>query len=144
MRNSLTILALLLTAAAFSDTIHLRNATFDPSIDVPNLDPRMTAAPTGGPAYYLVSLDRPTTPNQRRNIEARTGVDIVAYVPVNAFVVRAEAAQVRRLRAQGVWVGRFEPAFKLASDIGARQLFSETRQLDRAPGTAGAKRARVS
>ncbi|MEO7454177.1 MAG: S8 family serine peptidase [Fimbriimonadales bacterium] len=135
MRNSLSILALLIVSTAFADTIHLRNATFDPAVDVPQLDPAMIAKPTESPAYYLVSLGRSTTPQERNRLSNESGADIVAYVPGNTFVMLASGAEVRNLESRGYWVGRFEPAFKLANDIGFRQLFSETRRLERALGT---------
>jgi subtilisin family serine protease len=136
MRNSLTILALLFTAACFADTIYLRNATFDPAVDVPALDPKMTAEPTSAAAYYLVSFDRSTTPAQRRAFESRSGAEVVAYVPDNTFVVRANSSQLEKVRSESAWVGRFEPAYKLANDIGTRPLFDEGRQLERALGQA--------
>ncbi len=61
---------------------------------------------------------------------------MVAYVPENAFVVRADGAGLARLRLHRsvAWVGRFEPAFKLSSDIGMRMLFSNDRRMERSLG----------
>lgn len=136
MRKSLLFLAFLLTSASLADTIYLRNATFDPAVDLPEIHASMRANPTNAPAYYLVSFNRATTPAERRSIEALSGAKVVAYVPSNTFVMLADGAQSTRLRDGGAWVGRFEPAYKLANDIGTRTLYSQDRTLERALGNA--------
>jgi subtilisin family serine protease len=136
MRKSLLFLAFLLTSASFADTIYLRNAVFDPQVDLPELHAAMRANPTNRPAYYLVSLGRTTTPTERRALELQSGSRVVAYVPSNTFVMLADGAQRARLLATGAWVGRFEPAYKLSNDIGTRTLYSQDRMLERALGKA--------
>jgi len=138
MRNHLLILCCLASASALADTIRLRNVTFDPAVDLPAIRDRGLAAPTASEAYYIVEFSSSLTPAQRSALEQATRSSIVAFVPDKAFVIKADSASLARIRSRVelTWIGRFEPAYKIANDIGARPLFSNARLLERALGLA--------
>jgi len=138
MRHQLLILCSLASAAAFADTIHLRNVTFDPAVDVPSVREGLKAKPTTSEAYYIVEFAPNLSPATRNQVERATRSSIVAFVPDKAYVVRAGAGSLARLmsRADVAWVGRFEPAYKISGDIGVRPLFADARLLERALGQA--------
>lgn len=138
MRNHLLILCSLATATAFADTIHLRNATFDPAVGVPQIEAALRAKSTTSEAYYIVEFADKLAPATRSQIERATRSSIVAYVPENAFVVKADSTALARIQSRSdvVWAGRFEPAYKIANDIGIRLLVTDTRRLERSLGQA--------
>lgn len=136
MRIRLLLLSLMLPIGALADTVHLRNATFDPGVASPVVAQRLKSPPTGSTAYYIVQFNGKMSPANRQAIESATGAQIVAYVPENAFVVRADGSELDRLHRHRLvtWVGRFEPAFKLSADVGKRTLFSNSRWMERSLG----------
>jgi len=95
----------------------LRNARIDTGLrqglDIP---PMLKAQ--NDPESYVVQARGPITPAFRAMIE-KTGAEVVAYVPNNAYLVRAAAATARVIGASRLVraVQPFEPYFKLEPEL---------------------------
>jgi hypothetical protein len=77
---------------------------------------------------FVIQLDGPMTPSRRVELEA-AGVKLGDYLPINSFVARFEGADAGRLAQLDYvrWHSRFDPAWKLAPDLGQRELKSNDR-----------------
>lgn len=87
---------------------------------------REARAPSRGRA--VIQLDGPMNPD-RMNALTRAGVRIGEYLPPDAFIAdlsRADEAVLRTLDFVR-WQGRFEPAWKKAPDLGARDFQTQDR-----------------
>jgi subtilisin-like proprotein convertase family protein len=105
------------TLARRPSAILLENALFDTSV------PRELAVPPhlraqGDPGAYIVQ-SRTALNNQFREEIRRAGADIVAYIPNQAYLVRASSAAARQLAAfpgtQAVLP--YEPYYKIKSSL---------------------------
>ena len=128
--SALVVLALVFSvftfkssAAQTSAPIRLQFATFNPgkgeSPDIPpgfaNAEVRFEAK---GYGYYIVQFSGPVQDSWRQAVEANGGV-ILDYIPDFAVKVRMHpgaANQVARM-PQVVYVGAFQPAYKLSPDL---------------------------
>ena len=109
--------------------IRLKGATFVPgSGQLPALAPDLTSA---GPAagqrgYYLVQFHGPVQ-QAWKDALAGQGIELLDYVPDYAFKVRMTPAQAQQARslANVAWVGVFQPAYKLDTNLkgGAQALY---------------------
>jgi len=65
--------------------------------------------------YYVVHLRGPVYEWMTRELESR-GVEVIQYVPFNAYICRLVPGQVESVRSLGFvdWVGSYEPAYKLS------------------------------
>jgi subtilisin family serine protease len=109
--------------------IRLKGATFVPgSGQLPALAPGLTSA---GPAagqrgYYLVQFHGPVQQAWKDEL-AGQGIELLDYVPDYAFKVRMTPAQAQQTRALAkvAWVGVFQPAYKLDTNLkgGAQALY---------------------
>jgi serine protease AprX len=102
--------------------IRLKAGTFTPSqgetLDIPaNLK---TAVPTreNAVAYYIVQFQGPVMQTWKDSL-TELGVSLRGYIPDYAFKVRMTAAQATAVAALDhvIWVGLFEPAYRLSPDL---------------------------
>ncbi|MBL8725424.1 MAG: S8 family serine peptidase [Planctomycetes bacterium] len=100
------------------DRLHFLLAQFDPTtaqIDLPGV----LGAPSGN-RLFLVQFQTQILEPYRRALEAR-GVEVLHYLPENAFFVRGDRAQVLALRQLPFvrWVGDLQNGFKLSEELRA-------------------------
>lgn len=71
-----------------------------------------------GTGTYLVQFDGPIYSHEREALE-REGVNIVAYLPNYAYIVRMDASRRTQVEAvQGIrWVGDYQPGYKICPEI---------------------------
>ena len=136
-RNRLAVVAVSLLSVLGSATrgqaadgpIKLRRGKFDPLLERPALPEhlRLPSEPTEG--YFLVQVEGAIDPP----LEARlreAGVERLAFVPDNAWLVRVPAGGLEVLRGLPAvrWVGVVEPGYKLAPDLGTRPFADPERR----------------
>ena len=82
----------------------------------------------GQPGRFVIQLDAPMTPDRRRALAA-AGVQLGDYLPINSYIARFEHADAVRVAQLGFvrWHAPFDPAWKLAPDLGARAVTSNDR-----------------
>ncbi|MCJ7433474.1 MAG: hypothetical protein MUO77_08310, partial [Anaerolineales bacterium] len=92
---------------------------------------RATDPATGEHGYYLVQLSGPPTDARKTAIET-TGATLIAYMPDDAYIVRATtAARDAMIDSDAVnWAGLYHPAYKLSPTIGAHEFVSPDRAGD--------------
>ncbi len=87
--------------------------------------PNLPADLRGASDYYLVHLKGPVYETMKEELALR-GVEIIQYIPFNAFICRIPAGKaVLEGLAFINWVGAYEPAYKL------HPLFKELKNEDR-------------
>lgn len=82
------------------DRLHLRTGVFDPLVAELGFDP-LLAAPADSRLFCVQS--RTAILPEYRSALVASGFEVVAYWPMNAYVVRGEPAAIERLRAEP-WV----------------------------------------
>jgi subtilase family serine protease/subtilisin family serine protease len=132
------------TSATEARPIRLRAVTFTPARgERPAIPDTLTVRdyPQGRRGAYIVQFDGPIEDSWKSAIVAAGG-DILAYIPELALKVRmnpGEANQVSRL-PHVVWVGVFQPAFKLPPDVvRGGQVRPYTVRLERGVNAADAR-----
>jgi hypothetical protein len=121
---SVVVMILLLCTAAMGahdrDMIRLRVCTIDPEVGPPEIpaDFRIPQEALGAQRVHLVKLEGPITAEKRR-ILTDAGLEILTYMPDDAFVVEGAAADVERVAANPVvvWTGVFEPYYKVHPEL---------------------------
>lgn len=113
-------------------------------------NPPITAAPTaysGSPSaqLFIIQFQGPIEAKTRESLTA-FGVELLAYLPDDAFVVRAKADQAYALRAlSGVhYVGLYHPEYKLPNRMAKASLLGETPQAIRILTPASLTAAEIS
>ncbi len=114
--------------------LRLTAGTFDPLRDagpgraIASL--QLSAYPDGGAGYYLVQFQGPIVDADVQALEA-AGVEVFDYVPDYAFIVKMDDAGRAAVEgmAQIRWVGLYQPAYRLAPDLLARVVTSESEGL---------------
>lgn len=93
---------------------------------LPNLLPGATAFSED--TCYVVELDGPMTRARRADLDA-PGVQLLEYLPRYAFTARLGAVDPAALRALPfvVWVGEFEPGWKVDPLLGLREFQTDER-----------------
>jgi len=95
------------------------------------------SAPRGGletlagqAGRYVIQLDGPMTP-ARREALADAGVILGDYLPINSFVATFAGADAERVAQLGFvrWHAPFDNAWKIAPDLGERELVTNDRLL---------------
>jgi uncharacterized repeat protein (TIGR01451 family) len=102
--------------------IRLQRASFDPLAGMPALPSGLVrnAPPAGATTYYLVQFRGPIEAAWRADLE-RQGAVVIDYVPQFAYIVRMDgmaASRVQDLEAVR-WVGLYQPAYRLSTDLDA-------------------------
>ncbi len=128
-------IVLLLTAVLPGEAHRLLLTThqFDPLHGEPSLPTELRAiAPSPGSAgYYLIQLDRPVFDSQKDELN-QGGVEILSYIPENAFLVRMAPEILSTVEALPYvsWVGMYHPAYKLDPAIGTHEFKLPERRED--------------
>ncbi|MGH2571427.1 MAG: hypothetical protein ACRDGR_09385, partial [bacterium] len=108
-----------------SSRILLRNAQFRGHDGPPPApaDLALSAAQEEAVRYWIVQVQPPVSDASVEALEAR-GAGVVAYVPNDAYIVRAGAPLARALAGEAFvrWVGAYRPDYKLCEFIGTRDL----------------------
>lgn len=76
----------------------------------------------------IVALDGPITPARRAALEA-LGIELLDYLPPNAYLASVSAGQIAALRGLGFveWAGAWRDEWKLAPGIGDRPYYAADR-----------------
>ena len=100
--------------AAMPRWLSLKHGEFDTAGAAPAIPADLRSQPVTGDAYHLVQLTGPVTEDQKQALRAR-GLDVLDYVPNNAFMVRGTAAQVSAARDAGeiIWSSPLHPAWRI-------------------------------
>ena len=115
------ILAVTVAAQEQGPQVRLTGYAFSPSSgQSPNTPPGLTISgyAQNQQGYYIVQFGGPVEQSWKDAVGA-TGAEFLGYVPDFAFKVRmnpAQAAQVENL-ADVAWVGLYQPAYKLSTDL---------------------------
>ncbi len=108
--------------AAGGPPIRLAAMSFDPlTADIASDQEQglyLAAFPGDGLGYYLVQFSGPITAANVNALKA-AGAEVFDYIPEFAFIVKMNAAAQTKVAAlSGVrWVGLYQPAYRLASDL---------------------------
>ncbi len=98
--------------------LSLRFAEFDTSRGLPPIPASLLARPHDGIDYFLVQLPGVIDEANKQALRQR-GLELMDYVPNNAWIVRGTAAQVAQCAAEGVtvWSSQLHPAFRVAPEL---------------------------
>lgn len=96
------------------DSVAIAGYRFAPGIGVPELPAELRATSD----YCLIQLKGPVYEHMHAALRSY-GIKVIQYVPFNAFICRANAAQREAAAALDFvnWVGDYEPAYKLSPDL---------------------------
>lgn len=117
--------------------IRLRNQTILPEADTGAAAAAGSAAKKGLPqtpasGLFLVQL-RDTPAHEQRAELAAAGVELLHYVPDDAYVARIRGGDLARIRALSYveWVGKYQPSHKVHEQVlGKAKAASTTQMLD--------------
>jgi len=106
--------------AALPRWLSLRWAEFDTTGPAPVLPVDLSAV--GDVDVHLVQVRGPVTEAGKQTLRA-AGLELLDYVPNHAWIVRGDAAVVRRLQVQGevLWSSPLHPAYRLAPELLGRE-----------------------
>ena len=101
-----------------SDSIELRAGAIDTRADQPDVPADLREAAGRGPQFWMVQFAGPIKAEWLRQIE-EAGLEVVIYMPNNAYVVwgTAPAERLARLAANNPmiqWSGAYHPAYRLS------------------------------
>jgi hypothetical protein len=105
------------TLANQAAPIRLKAATFTPTLgQLPAIQPNLAGAESvrGRPGYYLIQFRGPVQQTWKDQVAA-VGIELLDYIPDNAYKVRMTPEQSQQLAgsANVGWIGAFHPAYKL-------------------------------
>ncbi len=117
--------------SAQSKPIRLRNETIltgPPTNSWKIAKPLTTPATVSG--LYLIQFTAAPQPDQRAQLSA-LGVELLRYVPEDAFIAKLEKAQLTQIQALGFvhWVGPYRPEHKIHPRLAATRAKSSTNGL---------------
>jgi hypothetical protein len=108
------------------DTIPLRGAVIDtrPGAAPPSVAAALRQAPTSGLQFWLVQFVGPIQDEWLKHL-ASLGLEVVSYLPHNAYVVWGSGASLAALNEWAAkdplvqWTGPYHPAYRLAPSLQA-------------------------
>jgi hypothetical protein len=106
-----------------SGPIVLRDRVIDTSAPPPEVDAALEARPTAAGQLALVQFSGPVRDRWLDEVAAQGPVDVVTYLPENAYLIWTDGltlAKLRELVSESPyvqWVGEFHPAYKLAPSL---------------------------
>jgi len=117
------------------DQIFLRGRTIDTRKAPAEVPQALRRAPTSGPQLYLVQFAGPVKPEWLSRLKAAGNVQIVTYVPTDAYLIWTDGptiARIEALKEEGFvqWTGPYHPAYALHPSLAS-------------PGLAGPQRVTV-
>jgi len=168
-RYAAVLLFIAPTVSSVAAPVRLQNATIDTapartefaktlseeSKFAKGLSASLDAKPADKAHPYLVQFSGPIQEDWKKSLR-KIGVEIVGYVPDDAFLIRGNPGQLRRVAALSSvqWLGEYLPEYKLQSEIRelARQrVAAGTQQVSKAvsflapePSTVSNSFARIS
>ncbi|MDD4307608.1 MAG: S8 family serine peptidase [Thermoplasmata archaeon] len=97
--------------------IYLKYAQFDPLVSLPAIPDTLMSHHSAIPDArmpYIIQTHGPITEDWREEL-AHNGVEIISYIPDNAYLVRLSDDQVEMARGLGGvrWLGEYHPAYKM-------------------------------
>lgn len=100
--------------AALPRWLSLKWGDFDTTGAMPAMPAALRAQPGDGDDYYVVQLTGPVTDAQQDALR-KNGIDVLDYVPNNAFVVRGTTAEVAASKTAGdiLWSSPLHPAWRI-------------------------------
>jgi cysteine-rich repeat protein len=101
------------------DQIFLRSRTIDTTRPVPPVPPDLALAPSAAPQLYLLQFAGPVKEEWLAEVRSQGNVQVVSYLPSNAYLVRADGAAVEGLRSLITretflqFLGAYHPAYRI-------------------------------
>lgn len=94
-------------------------------------------------AYYVIQLDGPMTRDRRAAI-TDTGLELLDYIPMNAYIVRGATINVAAIRGLSFvrWLGEYRPQWRISPEIPKVRAYQDADR--RAMNDRGEKRLAVS
>lgn len=99
--------------------IRLRNLSFDTTEGDPVVPANLRQVAGAGKNLRLMQFRGPMTPQWLRQVQSVGGVELISYVPNNAYLIRLDRSAENKLRAlmgsDGPiqWVGAYHPYYKI-------------------------------
>ncbi len=109
-------------------SLDLRSGHIDTNMRVGVRDIDLTLAQQG--IRFVIQLDAPITKSTRQALQ-HAGVDIGAYLPKHAYVVKLDHVDAAKLAAMGAvrWIAPYQPQWKMDAQLGQR-VFSTPHRLE--------------
>lgn len=112
-------------------TIDILEYSFDPLEEKPDIPENLRAeeAPDGRPAHYLVQFSASPDREARERLQKRYRLALDTYYPTFTYLELLDRQTLDRLREDPLFraVTRYEPAFKISSNIGQTKFRTEER-----------------
>lgn len=118
------LLAGLFSIPAQADLIRLRNRVIDTAAPATAEASRLAASAAALPPKLILVQFRAPLGETQREVLARAGVNLLRFIPDNAFLVRSESlslADIRRLPFVA-WAGPYEAGYKVHSDLRSLEI----------------------
>lgn len=105
----------------YDTTLHLPGAAFDPLVNRPSEAVAANSRSVSGKDYHVVQLGGVAT-DEILNSFRGMGMEVIQYVPNNAFIVYGEGADASRVaeHSRVRWVGSFKSEYKHAPEMSAQ------------------------
>lgn len=113
-------------------SVNLANSKFDPVKNPPNGTVRPDGGGSSGDGYYIIQFGGIVTDEWLDSVR-QMGVEILQYVPHNAFFVYASEEAILKTAAHSRvrWVGTFLPEYKITDILRDQIRAAESRTLPR-------------
>src|SRR5579871_1095314 len=117
-------------AASDLNMIRLRNLSFDPTKGSPAIPIDLRQKEVAGKNLRLIQFYGPVVPQWLEQIHSAGDVEVVCYVPNNAYLVRIDQSTEKKLQALEAlggpiqWMGDYRPYYKIdpgLSRLGSRK-----------------------
>ena len=111
--------------------LQLRDYSFDPLEGLPALPENLRRDTTPSErAYYIIQFTKSLEPSEREYLQRRYGLHLTEYLPKFAFIEKLDAQTLKVLSTDSLYRASilFQPAFKVAADIGQHVFRTAERQ----------------
>jgi hypothetical protein len=116
--------------------IRLKSLSFDTTEGDPVVPAKLRQEEPTGQRLRLIQFCGPVRPQWLRQVQSAGNVDVVAYVPNNAYLIRLDQAAEDKLRAMEgpgspiQWVGPYHPYYKIERGLLNRDAGNEKTLVD--------------
>jgi hypothetical protein len=116
--------------------IRLKSLSFDTTEGDPVVPAKLRQEEPTGQRLRLIQFCGPVRPQWLRQVQSAGNVDVVAYVPNNAYLIRLDQPAEDKLRAMEgpgspiQWVGPYHPYYKIERDLLNRDAGNEKTLVD--------------